>query len=115
MKEAVKLAEYLHKHHINPEQVQEFYPTPGTLSTCMFYTEMDPRTMKPLYVAKDIKEKIMQRALLQYKKPENYETVKKALIKANRQDLIGFKPNCLIKPRVIKNDFSKNNKPRRKR
>ncbi len=115
LKEAVKLAEYLHKHHINPEQVQEFYPTPGTLSTCMFYTEMDPRTMKPVYVAKDIKEKIMQRALLQYKKPENYETVKKALIQANRQDLIGFKPNCLIKPRVIKNDYSKQNKPRRKR
>ena len=115
LKEAVKLAEYLHKHHINPEQVQEFYPTPGTLSTCMFYTEIDPRTMKPVYVAKDIKEKIMQRALLQYKKPENYETVKKALIQANRQDLIGFKPNCLIKPRVIKNDFSKQSKPRRKR
>ncbi len=115
LKEAVKLAEYLHKHHINPEQVQEFYPTPGTLSTCMFYTEMDPRTMKPVYVAKDIKEKIMQRALLQYKKPENYETVKKALIKANRQDLIGFKPNCLIKPRVIKNDFTKSSKPRRKK
>lgn len=113
LKEAVKLAEYLHKNRINPEQVQEFYPTPGTLSTCMFYTETDPRTQKPVYVAKDIKEKIMQRALLQYKKPENYEIVKKALILAGRQDLIGFGPNCLIKPRVIKNNRS--NKNRRKR
>lgn len=100
--EAVKLAEYLHKHHINPEQVQEFYPTPGTLSTCMFYTEKDPRTMKPVYVAKNISEKKMQRALLQYKKPENYEIVKQALIKAGRQDLIGFSPNCLIRPRTAK-------------
>ncbi len=110
LKEAVKLAEYLHKHRINPEQVQEFYPTPGTLSTCMFYTEMDPRTGEKIYVAKDIKEKIMQRALLQYKKPENYETVKKALLQAGRQDLIGFTANCLIKPRVIKNDYSKRRK-----
>ncbi|MBR2861414.1 MAG: YgiQ family radical SAM protein [Clostridia bacterium] len=104
LKEAVKLAEYLHKHKINPEQVQEFYPTPGTLATCMFYTEKDPRTNEKIYVAKDISEKIMQRALLQYKKPENYETVKKALIKAGRQDLIGFGPQCLIKPREIKNN-----------
>ncbi len=110
LKEAVKLAEYLHKHRINPEQVQEFYPTPGTLSTCMFYTETDPRTGEKLYVAKDIKEKIMQRALLQYKKPENYEIVKKALVQAGRQDLIGFSANCLIKPRVIKNDYSKRRK-----
>ena len=110
LKEAVKLAEYLHKHRINPEQVQEFYPTPGTLSTCMFYTEKDPRTGEKLYVAKDIKEKIMQRALLQYKKPENYEIVKKALLQAGRQDLIGFTPECLIKPRVIKNDFTKRRK-----
>ncbi len=110
LKEAVKLAEYLHKHRINPEQVQEFYPTPGTLSTCMYYTETDPRTGEKLYVAKDIKEKIMQRALLQYKKPENYETVKRALLQAGRGDLIGFTPNCLIKPRVIKNDFTKRRK-----
>lgn len=102
LNEAVKLAEYLHRHHINPEQVQEFYPTPGTLSTCMFYTEKDPRTMKPVYVAKNISEKKMQRALLQYKKPENYEIVKQALIKAGRQDLIGFSPNCLIRPRTTK-------------
>ncbi len=100
LKEAVRLAEYLHKHHINPEQVQEFYPTPGTLSTCMYYTEKDPRTMKSIYVAKSIPEKIMQRALLQYGKPENYETVKRALIQAGRQDLIGFGENCLIKPRT---------------
>ncbi len=105
LKEAVKLAEYLHKHKINPEQVQEFYPTPGTLSTCMFYTEKDPRTNEKIYVAKDIGEKIMQRALLQYKKPENYETVKKALLKAGRQDLIGFGPECLIPPRQVKGGF----------
>ncbi len=110
LKEAVRLAEYLHKNRINPEQVQEFYPTPGTLSTCMYYTETDPRTGERVYVAKDIKEKIMQRALLQYKKPENYETVKKALIQAGRQDLIGFGANCLIKPRVIKNDFTRRKK-----
>lgn len=108
LNEAVKLAEYLHKHRINPEQVQEFYPTPGTLSTCMYYTEKDPRTMKPVYVAKNISEKKMQRALLQYKKPKNYETVKQALIKAGRQDLIGFSPNCLIKPRTL-NKTNKSN------
>ena len=102
LNEAVKLAEYLHRHRINPEQVQEFYPTPGTLATCMFYTEKDPRTMKPVYVAKSIPEKIMQRALLQYGKPENYETVKKALLKAGRKDLIGFSPRCLIPPRQTK-------------
>lgn len=110
LNEAVRLAEYLHKHHINPEQVQEFYPTPGTLSTCMYYTEKDPRTMKPVYVAKNIKEKIMQRALLQYKKPENYETVKAALIKTGRQDLIGFSPQCLIKPRKINNNRNRSSK-----
>lgn len=107
LSEAVKLAEYLHKHHINPEQVQEFYPTPGTLATCMYYTEKDPRTNEPVYVAKSIPEKIMQRALLQYKKPENYETVKKALLKAGRQDLIGFGPECLIRPRQIGGDYRK--------
>jgi len=110
LNEAVRLAEYLKKHHINPEQVQEFYPTPGTLSTCMFYTEKDPRTMKPVYVAKSISEKKMQRALLQFSKPENHEIVKEALIKANRQDLIGFGEKCLIKPREVKKDNSNGNK-----
>ena len=99
LKEAIKLAEYLRDHRINPEQVQEFYPTPGTLSTCMYYTEMDPRTMQKVYVAKTIREKKMQRALLQYKKPQNYEIVKQALIQAGRTDLIGFGPKCLIWPR----------------
>lgn len=99
LKEAVKLAEYLRDHKISPEQVQEFYPTPGTLSTCMYYTEMDPRTMQKVYVAKSTREKKMQRALLQYKKPENYETVKQALLQAGRADLIGFGPKCLIWPR----------------
>lgn len=101
LKEAIKLAEYLRDHRINPEQVQEFYPTPGTLSTCMFYTGLDPRTMQKVFVARSIPEKKMQRALLQYKKPENYELVKKALISAGRQDLIGFGPKCLIKPRKV--------------
>ena len=99
LKEAIKLAEYLRDHRINPEQVQEFYPTPGTLSTCMYYTEMDPRTMQKVYVAKTIREKKMQRALLQYKKPQNYEIVKQALMQAGRTDLIGFGPKCLIWPR----------------
>lgn len=101
LREAVKLAEYLRDHHINPEQVQEFYPTPGTLSTCMYYTHIDPRTMQKVYVADSITEKKMQRALLQYKKPENYELVRQALIKAGRQDLIGFGPKCLIRPRKV--------------
>ena len=101
LKEAIRLAEYLRDHRINPEQVQEFYPTPGTLSTCMFYTGLDPRTMQKVFVARSIPEKKMQRALLQYKKPENYELVKKALISAGRQDLIGFGPKCLIKPRKV--------------
>ena len=96
--EAVKLAEYLHKHRINPEQVQEFYPTPGTLSTCMYYTGVDPRDMKPVYVPKNPHEKAMQRALIQYKRPENYDLVKEALLKCGRQDLIGFGKECLIRP-----------------
>lgn len=72
-----------------PEQVQDFYPTPGTISTCMFYTGIDPRNMKKVYVPKSKEEKQMQRALLQYRKKENFDIIKKALIKANREDLIG--------------------------
>ena len=81
-----------------PEQVQDFYPTPSTMSTCMYYTGVDPRTMKPIYVAHDPHEKAMQRALIQYRKPENYKLVREALEKAGRQDLIGFDKKCLIKP-----------------
>ena len=98
LSDAVKLAEYLNKNKINPQQVQDFYPTPGSISTCMYYTGLDPRTMKSVYVPKDYKEKQMQRALLQFKNPENYNLVLSALKAANRLDLCGFGPDCLIKP-----------------
>ncbi len=98
LKEAIELAVYLKRNNIRPQQVQDFYPTPGTLSTAMFYTGLDPRTMKSVYVPKTSEEKAMQRALLQSSKSENYQTVKKALIQAGRRDLIGFGPDCLIKP-----------------
>ena len=100
LKDAVKLAEYLNREKINPEQVQDYYPTPGTISTCMFYTHLDPRTGKPVYVAETAEEKAMQRALLQWRHPENYDTVRKALIAADRRDLIGSGPNCLIPDRT---------------
>ena len=99
LNDAVMLAEYLRDHRLTPEQVQDFYPTPGTISTCMYYTEIDPFTMKPVYVPKTFEEKQMQRALLQFKYPENYRQVEKALIAADRQDLIGHSQKCLIKPR----------------
>ena len=99
LKDAVKLAEYLRDIHYMPEQVQDFYPTPSTISTCMYYTGLDPRTMQPVYIPKDPHEKAMQRALMQYRRPENYTLVEEALIKAGRQDLIGFGPKCLIRPR----------------
>lgn len=95
---AVELAEYLKEHNINPEQVQDFYPTPGTLSTCMFYTGYDIRNMKKVYVPRNPGEKAMQRALLQYRKKENYFLVIEALKQAHREDLIGFGPKCLVKP-----------------
>ncbi len=98
LRDAVRLAEYLNEHHINPEQVQDFYPTPGTISTCMYYTGLDPFTMKPVYVPKSGKEKAMQRALLQFKNPDNYRLVYEALQKTGRTDLIGYSPRCLIKP-----------------
>ena len=98
MKEAVVLACAVRDMGYMPEQVQDFYPTPSTMSTCMYYTGVDPRTMKPIYVAHDPHEKAMQRALIQYRKPENYKLVREALEKAGRQDLIGFDKKCLIKP-----------------
>lgn len=98
LKDAVELAVFLKKRHIRPEQVQDFYPTPGTISTCMFYTGLDPYTMQEVYVAKDPKDKAMQRALLQYYDPKNKELVAKALHIAGRNDLIGFSDKCLIKP-----------------
>ena len=98
LKEAIALAEYIRDLGYMPEQVQDFYPTPGTISTCMYYTGLDPRTMKEVYVPVTLKEKQMQRALIQYRNPENYDIVKAALIKAGREDLIGFDEHCLIPP-----------------
>ena len=102
MKEAVQLAEYLRDLGYMPEQVQDFYPTPSTISTCMYYTEVDPRTMKPVYVPKNPHEKAMQRALIQYRNPKNYDLVMEALRKADRMDLVGFDKKCLIRPRQDK-------------
>ena len=98
MKEAVELAEAVRDMGYMPEQVQDFYPTPSTMSTCMFYTGVDPRTMKPVYIPRGPHEKAMQRALIQYRKPENYKLVKEALRKAGREDLIGYGTKCLIRP-----------------
>ena len=88
LNDAIEMALYLHKIHHQPEQVQDYYPTPGTVSTCMYYTEMNPFTGEKLYVAKNPHEKALQRALMQYKNPKNYELVKEALIKCDRTDLI---------------------------
>jgi uncharacterized radical SAM protein YgiQ len=104
LKEAVTLAEHIRDLGYMPEQVQDFYPTPSTISTCMYYTGVDPRNMKKVYVPKSPHEKAMQRALIQYKRPENYELVKEALVKAGRTDLIGFDKKCLIPPRKIKSN-----------
>ncbi len=112
--DAIALAEYLRDHHLSPEQVQDFYPTPSTISTTMYYTEIDPRDMKHVYVCKNPHEKAMQRALIQYKRPENYDLVKEALIKAGREDLIGFGEECLIPPRKIKGKDLKKNNPKHK-
>ena len=98
LKDAVELALFLKKERIRPEQVQDFYPTPGTVSTCMFYTGLDPYTLQEVYVPKSPKEKAMQRALLQYFNPKNKELVVKALILAGREDLIGTGKNCLVTP-----------------
>ncbi len=98
MKDAIELAVFLKRNNMHPEQVQDYYPTPGTISTCMFYTGIDPNTMKPVYVPKTAKEKAEQRALLQYFKPENRQLVLAALKKAGRYDLIGTGKNCLIAP-----------------
>ncbi|MBO6054747.1 MAG: YgiQ family radical SAM protein [Oscillospiraceae bacterium] len=99
LKDAIALAEYLHKAHASPEQVQDFYPTPSTVSTVMYYTGYDPRTMQKVYVARNPHEKAMQRALIQYRNPKNYALVHEALTLAGRQDLIGYGPECLIRPR----------------
>lgn len=102
LKEAVELAEYCRDLGYMPEQVQDFYPTPSTLSTCMYYTGVDPRTMQKVYVPKSPHEKAMQRALIQYRNPELYDLVIEALHKAGRPDLIGFGPKCLVRPRQMR-------------
>ena len=102
LKEAVELAEYCRDLGYMPEQVQDFYPTPSTLSTCMYYTGVDPRTMQKVYVPKSPHEKAMQRALIQYRNPELYDLVIEALHKAGRSDLIGFGPKCLVSPRQMR-------------
>lgn len=108
--DAVELALYLKENGINPQQVQDFYPTPGTISTCMFYTGIDPFSGEKVYVPKTPHDKAMQRALLQYKNPENHKLVVEALRAAGRTDLIGFSPNCLIRPNKEKeeNEHGKN-------
>lgn len=114
--EAVELAEYLRDLGYMPEQVQDFYPTPSTISTCMYYTGVDPRTMKPVYVPKNPHEKALQRALIQYRNPENYDLVAEALKKAGRTDLIGFEKNCLIRPRRLKKEQPvKTGRPKQKK
>ena len=94
--DAIALAEYFRDNNSSPEQVQDFYPTPGTLSTCMYYTGLDPRTMEPIYIPRDPREKEMQRALMQYRLPQNAALVREALKKAGRQDLIGSGRKCLV-------------------
>ena len=96
--DAIELALYIKKHNLHPEQVQDFYPTPFTISTCMFYTGLDPFTMQEVYVARDMEEKRMQRALLQFRNPDNLPLVIKALKKAGREDLIGYGRDCLVRP-----------------
>lgn len=98
LRDAIQLAQFMKKHRIRPEQVQDFYPTPGTVSTCMFYTGLDPMTMKEVYVPRGQEDKWLQRSLLQYFKPENRRAVTMALKKAHREDLIGTGPDCLVTP-----------------
>lgn len=114
LNDAIDLAVFLKKHNIRPEQVQDFYPTPGTISTAMFYTGLDPYTLEPVYVPRKSEEKQLQRALLQYYKKENRELVIKALNIAKRRDLIGFGHDCLITPSERVNERAKNEKNNRK-
>ena len=113
LKEAVTLAEYLRDIGHMPEQVQDFYPTPSTISTCMYYTGVDPRDMKPVYVPKNPHEKAMQRALIQYRDPKNYDLVLEALHKAGRMDLVGYDRHCLIRPRKEQGSVRQGAKPRK--
>lgn len=115
LKEAIKLAEYLRDLGYMPEQVQDFYPTPSTISTCMYYTGVDPRDMRPVYVPKNPHEKAMQRALIQYRKPENYDLVLEALKKGGRMDLVGYGKNCLIRPKKEQGEKEKFRKTGKKK
>lgn len=122
MKEAVELAEYLRDLGYMPEQVQDFYPTPSTISTCMYYTGVDPRTMEKVYVPINPHEKAMQRALIQYRNPKNYDLVLEALKVADRMDLVGYDKKCLIRPRQNKQQQwekpqqqQQNKKPKKKK
>ncbi len=114
LNDAIELALYIKEHNLHPEQVQDFYPTPFTVSTCMFYTELDPFTMQKVYVPKDMEEKRMQRALLQFRNPDNYNYVVKALKKAGREDLIGYSKECLVRPPHMSNGYKKSNSKNRK-
>ncbi|RDU23024.1 YgiQ family radical SAM protein [Anaerosacchariphilus polymeriproducens] len=121
LEEAIELAEYLRDLGYMPEQVQDFYPTPSTISTCMYYTGLDPRTMETVYVPANPHEKAMQRALIQYRNPQNYNLVLEALLKANRTDLIGYDNKCLIRPKQQgkfpskKSQNKQENKPKKKK
>ena len=116
LKDAIMLAEYLRDEKLNPQQVQDFYPTPSTISTCMYYTGIDPRTGNSVYVATNPHEKAMQRALVQYRNPANYDLVMEALRISNRMDLVGFGPECLIPPRKLKGSKPTNERiPNRKK
>ena len=109
LKDAIQLAESVRDMGYMPEQVQDFYPTPSTISTCMYYTGYDPRTMEKVYVPDSPHDKAMQRALIQYRNPDNYDLVYEALKSQGRDDLIGFGPKCLIKPRkMVGNSKTKN-------
>ncbi len=118
IKDAISLAMFLKKEKLHPEQVQDFYPTPGTVSTCMFYTGLDPITLKRVYVAKSKEEKAKQRALLQYYRPENHKLIRECLQEAGREDLIGYGENCLVPPEKGANYIKKkteNEKPKKRK
>ena len=115
LKDAIKLAEYIRDMGYIPEQVQDFYPTPGTVSTTMYYTGLNPLTMEKVYVPRNPHEKAMQRALIQYRNPENYELVKEALLREHREDLIGFDPSCLIRPRKMTDGTERTGRPSQKK
>ena len=112
LEDAVRLAEWLNKQGHMPEQVQDFYPTPGTLATCMWYTGLDPRTMKPVFVPKTPHDKALQRALMQWRKPQNRKLVLEALHKAGREDLIGYGKHCLVRPDKGASPADQRKKPR---